>query len=1090
MNTKATHFFTNEGENTLLNKIKSIFEHRHIFYFDALVGYFRSSGYFRIKEFVDKAEKIRILVGIDVDKLIAKYAAKGSEIRFLADDIRDEFLEAAKKDIQKSKYRREIEDGIQQFLQDIVNGRIEIKAHPSQKIHAKVYIFREKVKHPNGYGFVITGSSNLTKPGLQGNFEFNVELRNDVDVEFALNTFEVLWKEGIDILPSQADDIKKGTYLRDDFTPFEIYIKFLIEYFGDAVEYDPASIADLPKGFKKLSYQVDAVNEGFKKLQKHNGFFLSDVVGLGKTLVGVLIARKFYYSNGFHTKTLIICPPSVKPNWEETADAIGLINYKIETNGRVHKIDKPENYDLIIVDEAHKFRADTTSGYDALQRLCKTPCRKLGNIITENDRDKRVILISATPLNNRPEDIRNLVYLFQDSKKSTLETAPNIQHFFAPLIEEYQKIKLLPNLDEVKERVKILYEQVRINIIEPLTVRRTRTDIRKNEMYWNDAKAQGIKFPEVKPPYRIYYQLEPALERLYDTTISKISNEHLGLNYARYQALRYLIEEKGRRFVNRNMISVQLAKIMKTLLVKRLDSSFEAFRSSLRTFQGANRAMLQMFEQGKIYIVPDLKGKVSEYILNDQEEELESMVLEMIDDGKEALICTPEDFDPEYVTKLKWDQKILDELVDAWERVKQDPKFDEFLSYLRKEMLKKNREGKLVIFSEAAVTTKYLQEKLSKHSEYKVLMVTSKTRNELLPIVRANFDANFPKNEQKNDYNIIISTEVLAEGVNMHRANVIVNYDTPWNSTRLMQRIGRVNRVGTEADYIHIYNFYPTAKVDSDIELHKRAFIKLQAFHAALGEDSQVYSDLEDFETFELYDANIEDEPDRRLEYLMALRDFKNKNPETFRKIKNMPLRARVGREKPHLKGETITFIKAGKRDSFFKIDESNTLQSLTFVSAADIFKANAEERAKPLHDCHHEHIELAVGKFDAEVQEMIIGQKKVDITLSPSEQQAIAYINQFIPAAFLNDTEREELKWAREAIKTGVFINLPREVVKFKKQVKKMGALNPAVAADKLLEIVQKFSKHRYQEKQKSGQSEPVPKIIEPKIIISESFV
>ena len=142
------------------------------------------------------------------------------------------------------------------------------------------------------------------------------------------------------------------------------------------------------------------------------------------------------------------------------------------------------------------------------------------------------------------------------------------------------------------------------------------------------------------------------------------------------------------------------------------------------------------------------------------------------------------------------------------------------------------------MFSESKETTTYLLGRMTQAGYKRVLTVSSENRAERMPLVRANFDANFK--EQANDYDILISTEVLAEGVNLHRANVIVNYDTPWNSTRLMQRVGRVNRIGSVAPNIYIYNFYPTAKVDDDIELKKKAIMKLQAFHTALGEDSQI----------------------------------------------------------------------------------------------------------------------------------------------------------------------------------------------------------------------------------------------------------
>ncbi len=276
------------------------------------------------------------------------------------------------------------------------------------------------------------------------------------------------------------------------------------------------------------------------------------------------------------------------------------------------------------------------------------------------------------------------------------------------------------------------------------------------------------------------------------------------------------------------------------------------------------------------------------------------------DNTSSITVCKPEDFKPEFLDGLKHDGAILDELVAAWKKVEGDPKLDEFLACLRGEggrpnLLAKpfNETGKLVIFSEARDTTVYLTEQLIKAGFGSLLTVDSHNRSAVMPVVRANFDANVPIGDaanRKDDFHILISTEVLAEGVNLHRAHVIVNYDTPWNSTRLMQRIGRVNRIGSIAKAIHIFNFYPTTQVDEDIDLQRKAFLKLQAFHTALGEDSQIYSPDEEVDNFGLFDRAIEEERDERLAFLSVLRDFKDANENDFRRIRNLSLRARCGR--------------------------------------------------------------------------------------------------------------------------------------------------------------------------------------------------
>ena len=201
--------------------------------------------------------------------------------------------------------------------------------------------------------------------------------------------------------------------------------------------------------------------------------------------------------------------------------------------------------------------------------------------------------------------------------------------------------------------------------------------------------------------------------------------------------------------------------------------------------------MLDMFKKGTIYIAPNLN--VTEYLVEGREDELIEKIAERKAVDPTIEICKPSDFQDGFLKGLQQDVDKLKELVDAWEAVKPDPKFDVFLQYLKTQFFdpKINHEGKkLVVFSESKETTDYLKERLGSAGYSRVLIVDSTNRKERMPLVQANFDAN--SETKADDYDILISTEVLAEGVNLHRANVIVNYDTPWNSTRLMQRIGRV----------------------------------------------------------------------------------------------------------------------------------------------------------------------------------------------------------------------------------------------------------------------------------------------------------
>lgn len=1090
----STRFFTNHGEQTLFKKFRGVFENNpDIEKFDALVGYLRSSGYFALRPYLEKVPHIRILVGINVDAIMADYHRRG--LLFLADPTKalEEFRDWLRKDIQTAEYKRDIETGVIQFVDDVISKKIELRAHPTKRLHAKLYIFRPKGFNEHKPGAVITGSSNLTASGIGvedqvSNYEFNVLLHDFDDVQFATDEFEVLWKESVEILPKFLKEVRDSTYLAAKVTPYELYFKLLLEYFGQSIEYDPNAITDMPDGYKRLSYQVDAVTSGFRLLEKHGGFFLADVVGLGKTMIATLIAKKFFFYNGFpehRSHTLIVVPPAVEDSWRETAkEQFRLDNCDIITNGSLHKVKHPEKYDLVIVDEAHKFRNDTAEAFDELQRICKSPTR---HFLSDGSRaSKRVILVTATPLNNRPDDIRNLISLFQDLKDSTLSIA-NLQHFFARCQKSYQEAHREPDHEIARRKVKAIYELMRTKIISEVTVRRTRNDLMEHDDYKLDLANQGVIFPKIVPPVKILYQLSPSLENLYDRTMWLLSRmDGNGLTYNRYRAIGFLKPEKKKKYRNADRISTQLATIMRTLLVKRLDSSFHAFKESLRRFRDATGVMRDMFARGTIYIAPNLN--VTEFIMDGREEELIAKIQERQPTDPTIEICSPSDFEAGLLEGLELDWQRLDELYGEWQQVNEDPKLDEFLRHLKDGLFdpKINRQHKLVVFSESKETTSYLLGQLTQAGYKRVLTVSSHTRSEKMPLVRANFDANFK--ELANDYDILISTEVLAEGVNLHRANVIVNYDTPWNSTRLMQRIGRVNRIGSVAPNIYIYNFYPTAKVDDDIELKKKAIMKLQAFHTALGEDSQIYSETEEVDNFGLFERSPEEEErDQRLALLMELRQFRHQNPEEFRRIKGLPLRARVGRAHQPRAGSTVTFIRSQRRDAFYRIKPDGVLDEISLLEAADEFRApDPKEKAIPLHAAHHDHINSALVKFRESVVAEALQAETVDATQGPNEQRALRYIDGFASLPFVNEEERALIQAAKTAIRRARFQNLQRQINQLQRSTKTV-KMTPAALADKLIQILRSYPLQQ-------ASDAPVIQSVRtidtaPDIILSESF-
>lgn len=1124
----STKFFTNRDGNSLIKKFKGVFEHVDVQFFDALIGYFRASGYFKLREAIgDKSLNIRILAGINVDILTKKYHDRGQYYIDNPEETKEVFVQRTIADIEQASYDEATEIGINQFFQDLIGGVIELRAHPTKKLHAKVYILRPNNFNEHTSGNVITGSSNLTDAGLgtndDANYEFNVILRDYEDVKFASEEFERLWNESIPILKAEAEGIKKSTHLRDDFTPFELYIKMLMEYFGKRVEYDPYSIDSLmPEKYIKLKYQSDAANEGYHIMMKHNGFILADVVGLGKTIVACMILRKFIYENGTHTKVLVVVPPALEEGWQRTAkDFLISNNISFVTIGSLKKVtdeayyDLPnaDNIDMVVVDESHKFRNEDSQMYRELQKICKSPRSRPTE---DGDALKKVILISATPLNNRPEDIENQLYLFQDKRRSTLEGVDNLQDYFKEINTRYKRLSEEEELDI--PALRRLFSMLKADILEPLVVRRTRLDIRDILSYKEDLESQNISFPEVGDPEILNYNLDKKLSSLFLETVSVITalDEHggttAGLGYYRYRAIEYLVKEEDRKiYGNVGLISNRLAALMKTLLVKRLESSFHAFKESLKRLETAINNMIDMFDRDTVFIAPDLN--INKLLWDGYSyEQIEEKVNEK---GKNNNVYSAIDFNSDFYQLLHSDKLKVESLNARWGEVKSDPKLAEFQKAIDRELFdsERNHSGKLVIFSESKETTKNLYEMLDKMGQKKVLEISAENRKQKNDIIRENFDANLEKEKQKNDFDIIITTEVLAEGVNLHRSNIIVNYDVPWNSTRLMQRIGRVNRIGTKATQIYVYNFYPSAHGDSEIRLINTALRKLQAFHTAFGEDNRIFSVLEELEerrgdnkATSKYGGKLQEEKNETLQYLEELRKFKKEQPKWYQRIEKIPAKSRCGRKlKPEnelsiytkdgvnatypLNKSSLVYLKSDNHPGVFCfVTPSLNCLEINFLQAIKLFKATMEEKPGKLHDLHYKQATHAMDFFKSEKNQNNI-RTISSKNLSSAENKAITNINGLLKLVN-TDQKTKVLKRTLDSIRKGVFASkgLPKSLNDFFKTNKFTLQENCESFIDALFrEVLDRYDLAAPTEEE--SKVSPSRGIINPKIVLTQSF-
>ncbi|HQO23409.1 MAG TPA: helicase-related protein [Spirochaetota bacterium] len=927
MNSDLT-FITNEKNKNLKDRFEVLI--KDTAFFDCLVGYFYSSGFHALYKSLEKTEKVRILIGISTNPQTFDLLNKADEpsqrtIDFSHAEAKEEVENLVEKELADSEDNQKVEEGVNKFIEWVRNKKLEIRAYPSQNIHAKVYIMTF-AEGDRDIGRVITGSSNFTEAGLKDNLEFNVELKNRSDYDFAKKKFDELWSDAVDVSEKYIQTIQEKTWLSQNISPYQLYLKFLYEYFKDELsQTEDLFIKYLPQDFKRLAYQEQAVLNAKKILQEYGGVFISDVVGLGKTYISAMLAGQL------DGRTLVIAPPvlleKTNPGSWPNVFSDFRVQADFESLGKLdHLLERGvEKYTNIIIDEAHRFRTETTMTFEKLAEIC---------------RGKRVILVTATPYNNSPKDILSLLKLFQKAKRSTIPNLPNLEGFFNGL---YKKIKDLDRQRDYAEYIKTVKENslaIREKVLKYLMVRRTRTEIEK--YFEKDITEQKLRFPEVEKPTPFFYELNEKENEVFDKTIELIAQK---FKYARYMPMLYY---EGKVDQLEQQSQKNMGKFMKILLVKRLESSFFAFRNSVDRFVHSYDMFIKEFDAGNVYVSKKHTNKIFEMLEDDNDE----AVQHLIDEGKAQKYPSSE-FRKELRDDLQHDYEILLEIKKLWQHVERDPKLIKFLSELSKNSVLK--ENHLIIFTESKETADYLYKNINNKYPEKVLCYTGDSGEAIRDKVIANFDAR--ARNAKEDYRILVSTEVLAEGVNLHRSNTVINYDIPWNPTRMMQRVGRVNRVDTSFDTIYTFNFFPTQQSNDQIKLKEAAESKINAFLTLLGGDAELLTEGEPIGSHELFNKLISKQTlegengseESDLKYLNIIKEIREKDPTLFEKIKRMPRKARTSKVNDKNANSLITYFRRGKLQKFYKADSSKEAQELDFISAAKLLESETDDKQKKI---------------------------------------------------------------------------------------------------------------------------------------------
>ena len=963
---------------------------------DFLVGYFYFSGFYEISKQI-KDKNIRILVGMEADvtvnHVIREWIDQDSDKSQMSISILKEqqrYLENITKIINQADVidTKEGFDSLKYFIEKLKDGTLEVRK-TKEPCHAKIYIFTNNDQHSEGGeypGKVIIGSSNLSYQGLKGRMEINATMRDKSDHVEAVKIFDDLWSEAIPLVDESTKDefletIIKHTWIEKMPSPFLMYIRVLYEYFNkEKIEIKtPASLThtnDLQ--YMDLEYQTDAIKDGIEIIKRHSGCIVADVVGLGKSIIGVTIAANLDLT------TIIICPPHLKMQWDDFAFSFGLRKFRIVSSGKIEdaliEANKSSDEKLIIVDEAHRYRNEDTLDYALLHQTC------IGN---------KVLLLSATPYNNRPQDIFSLIKLFQIPAHSTIQTFNNLSYEMEQLIIAHRKLKAeYSNKSEdsdFKEKAKKISSQIR-DMLDPVLIRRTRVDLLENDRYKEDLTAQGIEFSDVEPPEEQEYELG-TMSELYLETLNQLSgvisrDERIFIG-ARYSPLTYLkddekILDKYRKiFGNPNPKEGQrnMASFMRQLLVRRFESSIYSF---IKTLENIINSMINIknwyntFKKIPLYKrnnLPDfdsLNEMVNEELDNslffdDIDEVLTTKLTPQIEKG--LIMVNADELTDNYIIDLEKDIALFQSILSKWksDKYNMDPKFDGILSKI-KFSLEKDPIRKIIIFSEFKDTVEYLYTKFAE-ANIRVLHYTSQSKG-TKNVVKDNFDAGLSEKAQKNEYDLLVATDAISEGFSLHRAGTIYNYDIPYNPTRVIQRVGRINRINKKVfEKINIYNFFPSATGEEFSGTKRIATFKMLLIQAIFGSDTKILTAdeiTEGYLTDEYKKAKAEAEtPSWQTEFENILNRIKNQERDIFNKALEIPPRCRIGRKlKSNVqksvsnelftgsaeKGVTI-FSKKGDALRFTSTDENGKSTVLSPLEGILTFKAELDEKALPIND-------------------------------------------------------------------------------------------------------------------------------------------
>jgi len=932
------------------------------------VGYLFLSGLESIGNRLQGIKELRLLIGNTTNRETLEQLAEGyRRLEMVANAVEEqaypkrtelkritgETAEHIRSGMELMDQTDEAEALVKTLVRMVEEKRLKVRVYTRGRLHAKAYIFDYgdvyskdgKPMDRHEKGIAIAGSSNLTLSGVTHNTELNVIVHGNDNHAALVRWFEELWNESQDFDETLMQEMKES-WAAAAVRPYDIYMKTLYTLVRDRLEgEDDRDILWDDEITKRLAdFQKVAVRQAVQMIRDYGGTFIADVVGLGKSYIGAAVVKHFERTD--HARPLILCPAPLVEMWERYNEFYQL-NARVLSMGFLREQDgggpslllddvKYRERDFVLIDESHDLRYPDTQRYRVVQSFLAT--------------GRRCCFLTATPRNKTAWDVYHQIKLFHQDEMTDLPiNPPNLKEYFR-LIEDGQR--KLPDL------------------LSKILIRRTRNHILR--WYGYDAKTQQPVDPSRFHEYldgkrrayvivagrhqffpkreleTIEYSIEDTYQGLYQqlrgylgkgrrsqqpplATDDKLRDE---LTYARYGLWHYVVKEKQRRepYASLHRAGANLRGLIRVLLFKRFESSVYAFRETIGRLAAVHNRFLEALSQG---FVP--AGEEAQAILYEPNRAEEQDLMDAL--RKVSGRYDIRDFDSDRLkTHIEHDARLLQRILKLVEPITpaQDAKLQTLKKWLAQKPLK---EGKRLIFTQYADTARYLFEDLNpegKRDEVEVIYSSSdKSKSRVVGRFAPKANPEYRPSSGESEIVTLIATDVLAEGLNLQDCDKTINYDLHWNPVRLIQRFGRIDRIGSEHDVVYGFNFLPETGIERHLGLREKLRNRIQEIHDTIGEDSAILDKselLNEDAMYAIYEKQggqlslLEDEDggDEFIDLNEAeeiLRQLRKTRPEEYERIAN--LRDGIRSARPSDKKGLYVFCQADRYQQLCVMNEA-----------------------------------------------------------------------------------------------------------------------------------------------------------------------